>query len=509
MELKRILAKDARSANEKAIAQYGKHVLVISCSQVDGQTELIVAIDVAADAANKPQPRAVQLHDTDSASALSAKEFMPFRAALEAVRAVVPEAHAPQAITQNPAESSLKPNKARAEANPGPQPARDSMAWYMDEPVSESTSEEIAPVLQAAKRVAAKEIAAEQAQAEHVDAMRSREIVDLVRQEINALRTEFKLSRQVNTWQNTAELPAALGPLFEALQDSGMPATLRALVVDSVRDCEDIDSALQAMRTLLISALPAHATAAPERGVHALCGGSGAGKTLMAARLAHAASEHLATEDIALVSYNDHRAGAWSQMQMLAAQVGVECFRARDLDTLQLLLEELRSRSLVLIDTAGADFLRHASDLARLSDALLDADQRLIQLHAVTAADSSVASLRRLVNTDGWRWHSLLLSKCDESTAPWPLIQTLCEQTLIPSATAQSNQVRSTTLPYSAENLVALGIAQLQDNLQAHAAPTNAPHHITALVAAAHTKDAAPGKKEPLPLLRSSFFRRG
>ena len=36
MELKRILARDAHSANEKAIAQYGPDVLVISSSQVNG-----------------------------------------------------------------------------------------------------------------------------------------------------------------------------------------------------------------------------------------------------------------------------------------------------------------------------------------------------------------------------------------------------------------------------------------------------------------------------------------
>jgi flagellar biosynthesis protein FlhF len=45
MEIKRILAKDARSANEKAAALYGGDVLVISCNRMGTQTELIVAVD--------------------------------------------------------------------------------------------------------------------------------------------------------------------------------------------------------------------------------------------------------------------------------------------------------------------------------------------------------------------------------------------------------------------------------------------------------------------------------
>ena len=62
MELKRILARDTRSAMEQAIQTYGPDVLVISNHQVGAQTELVVAIEVpeepttlsAADAAHTP-----------------------------------------------------------------------------------------------------------------------------------------------------------------------------------------------------------------------------------------------------------------------------------------------------------------------------------------------------------------------------------------------------------------------------------------------------------------------
>ena len=50
MELKRIIARDSRSANEKAIQMYGPDVLIISSQRVDQQTELIVAVDVASEA---------------------------------------------------------------------------------------------------------------------------------------------------------------------------------------------------------------------------------------------------------------------------------------------------------------------------------------------------------------------------------------------------------------------------------------------------------------------------
>jgi len=48
MELKRILARDTRSATEQALARFGPNVFVISNHRVGGQTELVVAVDVQA-----------------------------------------------------------------------------------------------------------------------------------------------------------------------------------------------------------------------------------------------------------------------------------------------------------------------------------------------------------------------------------------------------------------------------------------------------------------------------
>ena len=48
MELKRILARDTRSATEQAMALYGKDVLIISNHRVGGQTEIVIALDLVA-----------------------------------------------------------------------------------------------------------------------------------------------------------------------------------------------------------------------------------------------------------------------------------------------------------------------------------------------------------------------------------------------------------------------------------------------------------------------------
>ena len=52
MELQRILAKDTRSAMEQIHNLFGSDALVVSNKKARGKTEVIVAIDIAADKNN-------------------------------------------------------------------------------------------------------------------------------------------------------------------------------------------------------------------------------------------------------------------------------------------------------------------------------------------------------------------------------------------------------------------------------------------------------------------------
>jgi len=160
----------------------------------------------------------------------------------------------------------------------------------------------------------------------------------------------------------------------------------------------------------------------PMTGVHALAGPSGSGKSLMIARLAHAASVQHGCEQVMVISFQDQRAGAWNQTQLLSAQSGVDCFRATSAATLKLLLEEHAGRQLVLIDTPGVQMNERLADLRAI--------HANIQCHAVVPADASAASLRRVFDNTDNVWASLMLSKLDEASQPWALLQYLTEKTL-------------------------------------------------------------------------------
>lgn len=438
MELKRILARDSRAANEKAIQLYGPNVLIISSQRLDNQIELIVAVDL--DAAPEAQPAAAPAQAAASSSTAS-EAFVPFSKLFQSASsfAPLPETEPERApVVAQPAQTLGAPELAVAPA-----------VAAASAPVAALTQ---APPVAAA--LATSPAAAAQ-QMQH-ESQRSQEIVDLLRLEMAALRKEFSLSRQMMPWQNGLRLSPAVEQLSMAMSEVGVPAGLRALLTDSIQALDSVEEAWPVMRSLLSDALSRPAMSAPESGVHALCGPSGAGKTSMVARLACAAALVHGAEQQVMVSFADQRPGAWSQMQLLAAQSGVACYRASDSDMLKTLLDELDGKT-VWIDTCGTDFAAQAQ--------LLMTQHPKVSRHAVLPVDATVTSVQKILQNSQLQWSSLMLSKVDEAAYPWALVKGLSEQPLAVSCVAGDSRVAQAPIAFDAAHLVDLALAPLRAHM--------------------------------------------
>lgn len=391
MELKRILAKDIRRATEKAVALYGKDVLFVSNARVNGMTEVIVAVEVMPDAPLELSSRG------------NGAQF-----------------HA--ALTQS--FKSLE-NGATATAAP----------WIEEPAEVEAAAEEATSITN------------------QRDYIRGREIVDMVRDELTAIRKEFKLAQRIAMWQTDSAASAAIRPLTAALAEAGIPVSLRTLLVDHISDIDDLQQAIDTLQSHLTNSIGEHRAKLPQSGVHAIAGPAGSGKTLMVARLAKAAAARKGADSVAVISYSDQRAGAWSQIQMLCAQSGVDCLRAADADTLRMLLSELGTKKLILIDTPGVEV---ATKLNEIKSCATD-----LACHLILPADASSTTVRKFLLDPQLHWSSLMLSRMDESTQPWALIQHLCEHPVALSAASHSPMTSEAAKVLSASELVALALKGL------------------------------------------------
>ncbi len=418
MELKRILARDIRTANEKAVAQYGPDVLVISSSQANGLTELIVAIDLAPLTPEEADP----FVKTNFAS--SGKPSGKFDVLLG------------QTLDQNKRD------------------ARERQATQVAKPLVQMAAKPAASKAKPAVQVSAPVQETDKRDAQAHDALRGQEIVALVREELNSLRREFKLGQQMAAWQQGGmSLPAAITPLRDALNDAPIPVALRALLIDSIKDHDNMADAMGALSRQLSHSVEQAQASTPVSGIHVLAGPSGAGKSMMVARLAQNAAQQHGSEKIMVISFQDQRAGAWNQTQLLCAQSGVDSFRATNAATLKLLLDEHADRQFILIDTPGVQMNERLADIRAMN--------LNVQCHAVIPADASAANIRRVFDNTDNTWASLMLSKLDESNQPWALLQFLTDKSLSVSVASHGDRTVDLVQDVSLAGLVQCALDNL------------------------------------------------
>lgn len=384
MELRRILARDLRAATEKAVALYGDNVLVISNDQVHGQTEVIVAVEL------EPDPLAMRLADRENDSMPTERTDRESR---------LEPRFEPLAFGE--ALNDALASRETADENDTPEQT------YSRKTVAKKTAN---------ARVAAKE---EAEQSAGRDQIRAREIVDLVRQEMAILRRDLRLGQSLAVWGQPA-LSGVAQQFDQALSASHAPLALRTLITSQAEAHDNVQIALAKVEEALIASMGQEVFKGPLSGIHVVMGPSGAGKTSTAVKLAAEAAQAHGTEQVAVLSWCDSRLGAWAQIQMGCSKIGVDCFRAQETSLLLPLLEELRGRSCVIIDTPGIEMNRHRG---RLQELISDA-----RFHLVVPMDAASHQAEQLLKTHDWT--SLMVTKVDEAVHGWGLISALSHRPL-------------------------------------------------------------------------------
>ena len=418
MELQRVLAHDTRKAMEKVYELYGEDAMVVSNSRTHNQTELVVAIDLATQAMDalsetpvtNPSPRREALGEMPNFdSVLESHVFGGQKVAgdQKALRS--------DRVSQ-PDGNQIPPFDRGIEINPD---------------FSNVTSME----------------------QDDTANLRAREIVDMVKQELASMRKEFKLSQQVDAWSGTLAVSDEMRPLIDAFNETGMPVGLRAMLTDIINNHTDMISALTEIASFIGDGIKHVNLLDNMSGVHFIAGASGAGKSLMAGRLCKQMAVQYGDQEVAMISYNDTRFGAWNQAQLIGTQAGVETFRANNIETLGQLLSELESRKVIIIDTPGVDLTNNIETLSKL---LPQAKK-----HLVIAADASEASLKRHLLNPDFDWDSVMLSRLETQVYPWPVISALMSSDMSLSVAAAEPTILDSAVPMSGIGLAQHTLTQL------------------------------------------------
>ena len=418
MELQRVLAHDTRKAMEKVYELYGEDAMVVSNSRTHNQTELVVAIDLATQA-------------MDALSETPVTNPSPRR----------------EALGEMPNFDSVLESHVFG----GQKVAGDQKALRSDR-VSQPDGDQIPPFDRGIEINPDFSNVTSMEQDDTAN-LRAREIVDMVKQELASMRKEFKLSQQVDAWSGTLAVSDEMRPLIDAFNETGMPVGLRAMLTDIINNHTDMISALTEIASFIGDGIKHVDLLDNMPGVHFIAGASGAGKSLMAGRLCKQMAVQYGDQEVAMISYNDTRFGAWNQAQLIGTQAGVETFRANNIETLGQLLSELESRKVIIIDTPGVDLTNNIETLSKL---LPQAKK-----HLVIAADASEASLKRHLLNPDFDWDSVMLSRLETQVYPWPVVSALMSSDMSLSVAAAEPTILDSAVPMSGSGLARHTLTQL------------------------------------------------
>src|SRR5450759_745492 len=148
-------------------------------------------------------------------------------------------------------------------------------------------------------------------------------------------------------------------------------------------------------------------------GVYALVGPTGVGKTTTVAKIAARCVVRYGADRLALLTTDGYRIGAHEQLRIYGKLLGVRVIAIKDASDLQFVLDDLRSKHLVLIDTVGMGQRDKmvAEQLALLSASGTEV-RRLLLLNA-TGNGETLDDVVRVYRDGGG--HGCMITKTDEA----------------------------------------------------------------------------------------------
>lgn len=261
---------------------------------------------------------------------------------------------------------------------------------------------------------------------------------DSVLSEIHSMRGMIEEQLAGLVWNEKQRRDPVRSHLLRALLGAGFSAKLAKAMLDHLPTGQSYTTGMAWVKSELARNLPlleSEDALMDGGGVYALMGPTGVGKTTTTAKLAARCVMRFGSEKLALVTTDSYRIGAYEQLRIYGQILGVSVHAVKDAVDLRLVLEDLRDKHMVLIDTVGMSQRdRTVSDQIAMLCGAGRPVKRLLLLNASSHGDT----LNEVVHAYRYGIHGAggndlagcIFTKVDEATHPGTLLDTIIRHRL-------------------------------------------------------------------------------
>jgi flagellar biosynthesis protein FlhF len=353
MKIKRFVAADMRQAMRDVREEQGPEAVILSTRRLDEGIELIAAIDY-----DEALIREAARHGAPAPEAQKA----------EPVAATVPP---PRVASIEPA---LRPS---ATGTVPPPAAKATLAMH---PLMERAAHDTAQL----------------------------------RSELGDLREMLQMQLSSLAWNDMERRQPLRARILREMTRLGIEPDVARTLVAELPDQLNAEQARYLPLGMLSRSLAVsgRGLSGDDRGITALVGPTGVGKTTTIAKLAARAVMRQGADQVALVSTDHYRIGAAAQLEHYGRLLGVRVYPAYDAESLRKVLEMLHGRHTILIDTAGVA----GNDPRLVQQREILADATDLRACLVLAANAQAQALDDAVRAYlPLKPHACILTKLDEA----------------------------------------------------------------------------------------------
>jgi len=466
MKIRRITAPDMRQAIRLVREELGADAVILSNKRTDEGVEIVAALDIeviASSAAKTPaQPaerRGSGVNTVKPSLAWPPNNLPPVDEELdfwaEDSASFSPRAAAMQSALPRQAEAPVKERAEPPRLKPLHEPAA-----LLDDALPDPYAHDRQRASGASGMGGEVGVQASVRAASEASLSVSR-----LEDEVRGLRSLMESQLRVLEWRRYARHHPLQSELMRRLTGLGLaPCLVRELVEDlgdATLDGRGWDLALRALGAR-IPVLGEDLT--ESGGMFALVGATGVGKTTTVAKLAARFVMRHGRKDIALVSTDNYRIGAYDQLRAYARILDIPLYVAEDADSLARTLDGLSDRRLVLVDTAGMS--QRDTRLMEQMTNLRASSSRLQSLLVLSASAQRQMTREAVQRFSHLPLAGCVLSKLDEAAQLGDALSAVIDARLPVAWLGMGQRVPEDLAPARAERLVARAVEMMQQTTE-------------------------------------------